>query len=343
MTERHSLGSELTPDDSISLASAPVTHLDKPEIVLNTQGLSRSFGKVRAVDHLDMNVAKGQIYGFLGVNGAGKTTTIRMLMGIIQPDNGTIELLGERTRRTTIRQKRAIGYVSQEQTFYPWMTGRQLGRFVGGFYPTWDASEFDRLLRVLELPADRKASQLSGGMRVKLALALALAPRPALLILDEPTSGLDPVARREFLEIIHRQSRDHGRTTFFSSHIIGEVERVADCVGIIHQGKMRYEGDLETLRLSIRRLTMVVAEFADASLAAGSTGSEANVVPPPLPFPANEPYEVLRDEIRDGIRRLIIQAPPAFWQTAQQSGVEVTSLSLEDIFIALVGTSVSAI
>src|SRR5258705_11984621 len=202
--------------------------------VLSARGLKRAFGKVRAVDGLDLTVHAGEIYGFLGVNGAGKTTAIRLIMGIIKPDAGTLELLGEKTRRTTIRQKQSIGYVSQEQTFYPWMTCRALGRFVGGLYPTWDSREFERLLRVLDLPPDRKASQLSGGMRVKLALALALAPRPALLILDEPTSGLDPLARREFLEIIQRQSRDHRRTTFFSSHLIDEVERVADRVGSIH-------------------------------------------------------------------------------------------------------------
>src|SRR6185503_18452234 len=118
------------------------------------------------------------------------------------------------------------------------------------------AAEFDRLLGLLELPPDRKASQLSGGMRMKLALALALAPRPALLILDEPTSGLDPVARREFLDIIQRHARTRERTTFFSSHRIDEVERVADRVGIIHRGRMRYEGDLTTLRDSVRKVML---------------------------------------------------------------------------------------
>src|SRR5262245_22573240 len=128
---------------------APAPALE-PAAVLRTRGLARSFGRVNAVDGLDLNVRAGEIYGFLGVNGAGKTTTIRMLMGIIKPGGGTIELLGQSTRRTTIRQKQSIGYVSQEQTFYPWMTCQRLGRFVGGLYPTWDAKEFDRLLQVLE-------------------------------------------------------------------------------------------------------------------------------------------------------------------------------------------------
>ena len=135
---------ETAPTSSQTL---PAGDPPEPAVVLRTTGLTRSFGAVRAVEGLDLSVRAGEIYGFLGVNGAGKTTTIRMLMGIVKPDAGSIELLGQRTRRTTIRQKQSIGYVSQEQTFYPWMTCRALGRFVGGLYPTWDAAEFERLLR----------------------------------------------------------------------------------------------------------------------------------------------------------------------------------------------------
>src|SRR5882724_5534740 len=262
-------------NDGTEAADATRHARGETPVVLSARGLKRAFGKVRAVDGLDLTVHAGEIYGFLGVNGAGKTTAIRMLMGIIKPDEGLIELLGEQTRRTTIRQKQSIGYVSQEQTFYPWMTCRALGQFVGGFYPSWDASEFERLVRVLDLPLDRKASQLSGGMRVKLALALA--PRPALLILDEPTSGLDPLARREFLAIIQQEAREHRRTTFFSSHIIGEIERVADRVGIIHRGRMYYEGSLEELRASIRLVQW------PASMPIASTPSEPAPQPSRLP------------------------------------------------------------
>jgi ABC-2 type transport system ATP-binding protein len=319
------------PTQEPSASAAGPSPLPKP-VVLAAHGLTHSFGNVRAVDGLELSVRAGEIYGFLGINGAGKTTTIRMLMGIIKPEAGTIELLGEKTRRTTVRQKQSIGYVSQEQTFYPWMTCRDLGRFVGGFYPTWDAAEFDRLLRVLELPPDRKASQLSGGMRVKLALALALAPRPALLILDEPTSGLDPVARREFLEIIQRQSRDHGRTTFFSSHLVGEVERVADRVGIIHNGKMCYEGDLETLRESIRLVTLPVSS---PPLPPGEPTTADCLVP--------EGFSPLRDETRAGVRSVVLSASPHAWQSFEPNGAQIHFLTLEDIFIALVGTSVATI
>lgn len=318
-----------------------------PAVILRTRELTRSFGNVRAVQGLDLSVRAGEIYGFLGVNGAGKTTTIRMLMGIIKPDAGSIELLGQRTSRTTIQQKQNIGYVSQEQTFYPWMTCRGLGRFVGGLYPTWDAAEFERLLRVLELPPDRKASQLSGGMKIKLALALALAPRPALLILDEPTSGLDPVARREFLDLIHRQARQHLRTTFFSSHLTNEVERVADRIGIIHRGQMRYEGNLETLRATVRRVRIFRPSPDSAILASDPLCDPA--LPPVIsssPAPAfvlPSGFEVLREEVGDGHRTLLLHAPPAAWEAFRSSEAEVTELSLEDIFIALVGNSAPAL
>ena len=291
------------------------------QTVLRVTDLRRRFGRVPAVEGVEMTVREGEIYGFLGVNGAGKTTTIRMLMGIIAPDAGTIAMLGETSSRTTLRQKRRIGYVSQEQTFYPWMNCRTLGRFVGSFYPTWDAQEFDRLLRALELPPDRKAGQLSGGMRAKLALALALASRPALLILDEPTAGLDPVARREFLDLITAQARNHGRTTLFSSHLIDEVERAADQVGIIHAGRMRYEGPLTELRDQVRRVRL--AEAGDA--------------PPPPGF------ELWRDETIAGVRTLVLRASAEAWAAAVWPGAEIGGMTLEDIFIACVGASVARI
>ncbi|MDF1656694.1 MAG: ABC transporter ATP-binding protein [Verrucomicrobiales bacterium] len=291
-----------------------------PETVLSVSELRRSFGRFTAVNELDLTVNAGEIYGFLGVNGAGKTTTIRMLMGIIAPDSGTIELLGEKTKRTTLKLKQQIGYVSQDQTFYPWMTAEMLGKFVGGLYPTWDRDEFHRLLKVLEVPTNRKVSNLSGGMRVKLALALAIAPRPSLLILDEPTAGLDPVARREFLEIIMHQSREYGRTTFFSTHLLDEVERAADRVGIIHQGQKRFEGRLDDLRERVREITL----SPEDSLPDG--------------FELWRELEVAESDA--GRRRLIVNGGPEAWDAFGKQG---SPLSLDDIFIACVGISTTRI
>lgn len=290
-----------------------------PETVLRVEELQRSFGKFMAVDGLDLSVNQGEIYGFLGVNGAGKTTTIRMLMGIIAPSGGSIELLGEKTRRTSLMQKRKIGYVSQEQVFYPWMTATMLGKFVGGLYPTWDADEFNRLLNVLEVPAHRKVSGLSGGMKVKLALALAVAPRPSILILDEPTAGLDPVARREFLDIITYQAREYGRTTFFSTHLLDEVERAADRVGIIDKGKMRFEGELTVLQDRVR----LVEIDPDGAVPEGF-----------------QIWRLLDEPKTPGKVAFVVEADSEAWRA---SDLPNEPLSLEDIFIACVGMATTRI
>jgi ABC-2 type transport system ATP-binding protein len=289
--------------------------------ILRVRDLRRSYGNFVAVDGLNLQVNEGEIYGFLGVNGAGKTTTIRMLMGIIAPESGTIELMGETTRRTTLKQKQKIGYVSQEQVFYPWMTGQMLGKFVGGLYPNWDKQEFARLLKVLEVPPDRKSSQLSGGMRVKLALALALAPRPSLLILDEPTAGMDPVARREFLDIIEHQAREYGRTTFFSTHLLNEVERAADKVGIIHQGKQRFEGDLKLLQNRVQRIKV----REGVVLPAGFNVWKVEEKPP---------------DAEGAIFEMVVDAPPELWANTTLAR---ENLSLDDIFIACVGVAAKRI
>ena len=267
-----------------------------------------------ALDGVDLTVREGEIYGFLGRNGAGKTTTIRALIGILAPDEGEMELLGRSVRRVDVKTKQRIGYVSQEPHCYPWMTARALGQFVSGFYPTWDTAEFERLLRALDLPVDRRFSQLSGGMQMKLSLALALAHRPALLILDEPTAGLDPVARREFLELIASQARNHGRTTFFSTHLIDEVQRVADRVGIIDRGRMRYEGSVAELRGEVKRVRT-------------SPGASAPVLGPE--------FEVLRDESTAESGAVVFRAPAAAWSTVPlEASARVEDMSLEDIFLA---------
>jgi ABC-2 type transport system ATP-binding protein len=305
------------PSSSADSISPAVSASDFGSIVLKATGLKRSFGRHRAVDGVDLEVRAGEIYGFLGINGAGKTTTIRMLMGIIAAEAGTITLLGETTRRTSVRLKRHIGYVSQDQNFYPWMTCERLGNFVGSFYPTWDRPEFFRLLEIFEIPRGRKVSQLSGGMKAKLALALAITPKPQLLILDEPTAGLDPVARRDFLDIIVSQARTFQRTTFFSSHLIDEVERCADRIGIIHAGKMRFEGALTQLRDEVRRIRY---------------RSDHPVAMP-------DGFDLWSERKIEGELLRTFRAPALAWQDLQlPSDGAVEALSLEDIFLACVGS-----
>ena len=269
------------------------------------------YGRVRALDGLSLAVPRGEIYGFLGRNGAGKTTTLRVLMGIVRADGGTIELNGKPMRHVSVATKRGIGYVSQEQNFYPWMTPRQLGRFVAAFYPSWDEAEFARLLRVLDVPPDRRTSQLSGGTRTKVGLALALAPRPPLLLLDEPTTGLDPVARREFDDWVVAMAAQRGITVFLSSHHVDEVEAVATRVGIIQAGRTRIEGRVDDLRTRVRRVA--------------------------APAPLEPPEGFAR------VRGDVWQADGAAWDAALwPEGTAVHTLPLEEIFLAFARTDAPA-
>ena len=281
--------------------------------VLRTRGLTRSFGKVLAVDSVDLDVPQGAISGFLGRNGAGKTTTLRMLMGVLRPDRGEIELLGRSSVRIRPAQKRLIGYVSQEQFFYPWMTAEHLGAFVGSFYPTWDPTEFSRLLGVLDVPPKRKAIDLSGGMRTKLALALALSHRPALLLLDEPTSGLDPVARREFLEILVQEGKRLGQTTLFSTHLVDEVQLVAQRVGILDQGRLLYQGPIALLLERVRRV---------------SWHPELHQLPPG--------FQSVRNDLDLAAPGAVLDADPGAWAEHTASFASIERLSLEDVFLAMV-------
>ena len=223
-------------------------------VAVATHQLVRRFGRRAVIQGLDLKVPSGVVYGFLGRNGAGKTTTIKMLMGMLAPHQGRIEILGTPRRRVTASDRQRIGYVSQEQHFYAWMTVRQLERFISGFYPTWSTNAFDRLLETLSIDSTQTVGTLSGGTKMKLAMALALAHKPRLLILDEPTAGVDPIARREILGLLTAEARERGRTVFFSTHNIGEIEDIGDWVGILHEGRMLYQGRVAELSAWVRKM-----------------------------------------------------------------------------------------
>jgi ABC-2 type transport system ATP-binding protein len=280
--------------------------VDSEAIGLND--VRRRFGRVRALDGVTLSVRAGEVYGFLGRNGAGKTTTLRVLMGIVRPDAGEITLLGQLVRKVDIELKRRIGYVSQEQVFYPWMTATELGRFVAAFYPSWDAAEYTRLLKLLDVPEKRRSVELSGGTRTKLGLALALAPRPPLLLLDEPTSGLDPVARTEFNELVQQMVRERGITAFMSSHLVDELQDIADRVGIIQAGRMSFEGEVPVLRARVKRVRA------------------------PEPLAPSSGFARVHGEIW--------QADPELWASEPwPSDTMIEELSLDDIFVAFARSS----
>ena len=307
------------------VASAPSQVQSEPDPVrtataLRLSGLVKRFGDVDALRGLDLCVNEGDVYGLLGRNGAGKSTALRIVMGIMTPSAGQIEIAGGSVRGDDPAMRRLIGYVAQEQHFYGWMTPQSIGKFVAGFYPTWDDDEYRRLLDVLDVPMQRKISHFSGGMQPKLALALALAHRPQLLVLDEPTAAMDAVARREFIEIVHDQAQRSGRTTLFSSHLIDEVELAANRVGIIDAGTTVFEGSLEALRASVR--TLVPLHGTDT----------------PLPAQlASEQYEVLRDDTRGDRRQVMARdRNGSGFDGLQDPAWTQEQPSLEDIFVALV-------
>jgi len=189
-------------NDLLSKTLEPFADSPAAPTVLGLSSLTKRFGSLQVLDGLTLSVRRGEVFGFLGRNGAGKSTAIRMIMGITKSDAGAIEIFGQPLHTNLIGTRQRIGYVAQDQNMYPWMTPKAISRFVRGFYPQWDESRYRHLLGDFGLPPKRRIGTFSGGMKAKLALTLALATRPELLILDEPTAGMDPVARREFLDLV---------------------------------------------------------------------------------------------------------------------------------------------
>jgi ABC-2 type transport system ATP-binding protein len=299
--------------------------------MLEVRGLVKRYGQLTALAGLDLTALEGEVYGFLGRNGAGKSTTIRILMGITEATSGSVRLFGEPMGGDLVRARQRIGYVAQEQSFYPWMTPIDLARFVRAFFPRWDDAEFARLVKRLDLATDRKIGTFSGGMRVKTALAVALAHRPPLLLLDEPTAGLDPVARREFLELVRAEQKTSGHTTFFSSHLVDEVELVAHRVGIVDDGRMRFEGTIPSLGARVRLVTRMLAAEESAD------GPRAWLVD--NGFVVLRVEEGDRDDTGARLARFFVESsdPERLDALAAEPelGFGVTQLPLEEIFIAM--------
>jgi ABC-2 type transport system ATP-binding protein len=227
--------------------------------VIETAGLTKRYDRTYAVRDLNLTAHPGRITAFLGLNGAGKSTTIRMLLGMVKPSEGSGTVLGRRIDNPaeSVALRRDVAYVSEDKRLYNYMTVHQLIRFTSGFFPGWHDDIANALLRRFELPAGRKVRHLSKGMRTKLALLLAIARRPALLILDEPSEGLDPLGVEQLLEVLVAQCAE-GTSVFFSSHQIEEVERVSDQVCVIHHGHLVLDASLDDLRESWRRVEVVL-------------------------------------------------------------------------------------
>jgi ABC-2 type transport system ATP-binding protein len=231
------------------------------EIVIETRGLTRYFGARRVVESLDLSIPKGSVYGFLGRNGAGKSTTIRMLLGLVEPTRGSATVLGEPSTNLSAEVRSRIGYLAEGHHVYGWMTVRESGRFQAAFYPKWNQTIFDGVVSHFGLDPKMLGKNLSRGQRAGLCLAMTLAPEPEFLILDDPALGLDPVMRRSLLQSMIYVTRGANRTILFSSHQLADVERVADHIGVLHEGTLRASCSLDTFRESV---VQMVLYFDDA-------------------------------------------------------------------------------
>ncbi len=288
--------------------------------VIDVQNLRRVYkGKV-AADDVSLQVPAGCVFGLLGESGAGKTTLIRHLIGLLKPQQGTVRVLGRDPIADPEGALGRIGYLSEDRDLPGWMRVDELMRYTRGLYPKWDDTFAQELRERFDLNPAQKIGTLSKGQKAKVGLICALAHRPELLILDEPSSGLDPVVRRHILSAVMRSVAAEGRTILFSSHLLDEVERVADYVAIIHRGKVLLCDRLENILSAHRHLHL---EFPQAQTQAPKLDGALHC------DGAGTAWRVLCDGAAEGVKA----------QAARMGAkiVQESRPTLEDIFVARVG------
>ena len=293
------------------------------ETLIQTENLTKRFRKMTAVGDLSIQVEEGSVFGLIGRNGAGKTTTIKMLLGLLPPTSGSATVLGMASGKEGLRIRRDVGYVPEQHHMYRWMTVDELMWFVKPFYPTWDDDECSALLKRFDLPRKAKIRELSRGMVAKVALTMALAHRPKILVLDEATGGLDVIVRREFLESIVHMLEDRGGTVFISSHLLADVERVVDHVAIVDEGKLVTQESVDSLKGRVKQLRLRFDGLVPDEVAVDGL------------------LRTTRDEHEwvVSVSDFADEMPAALKQETGAADVEVVHLSLEDIFVELVGRS----
>lgn len=235
--------------------------------IIETQGLTRRFGKLTAVNGVDLQVTEASVYGFLGPNGAGKTTSIRILLGLIKPHQGSVSIFGKNIRKNRLEILGRLGAMVEQPAFYPHLTGRENLEIIRRLRGLQRQSIAKALTIVkLEDAANRQAKDYSTGMKQRLGLAIALMGQPELLILDEPTNGLDPAGIHEMRDLIVSLPEEFGITVFLSSHLLSEVEQVATQIGIIRKGELIFQGNPEALQAQLNESVVVSVDQPDKAL-----------------------------------------------------------------------------
>ena len=279
------------------------------ETVIDIRGLTRQFGKKAALHDVSLQVPRGCVFGLVGENGAGKTTLIKHVLGLLRAQVGSVRVFERDPAEDPVGVLSRIGCLSEDRDLPDWMRVDELLQYMRAFYPSWDDRIADELCRRFELDLRQRVGTLSRGQRARAGLVTALAHRPDLLVLDEPSSGLDPVVRRDILGEIVRTVADEGRTVLFSSHLLDEVERVADRVALVHKGRIVVSDSLEQIKSSHRRFTVRFAQpqysppQLQGALACTGEGQEWT-------FLANGGSELLRRTVADHGGTIVDESAP---------------------------------
>ncbi len=231
---------------------------DGPAIELS--GLTKAFGRTTAVNKLSLRIDRGSTFGLLGPNGAGKSTTIKMLMGMLSITAGQAQVLGVDVAQNPTGVKRLVGYVPETHHIYRWMRVGDVIGFCRALYTTWNDQTCHEMVDLFRLDLDKRVEHLSKGTLVKLALLLAVSHDPQVLVLDEPISGLDPVGREEFLDGVLRTICQRGQTVLISSHTLDDVQRLADTVGILYDGRLLMHGRLDEILSTTKRIRATLVD-----------------------------------------------------------------------------------
>ena len=285
---------------------------------IDIQNVSKRYGQKRVLDGITLQIPKGSVFGLLGRNGSGKTTLIKTLLGLIKPDAGLIRTLSDEPWRFKEETKSRLGYVPQSDRMYPWLKVKELISYTASFYQRWNTELVGRLIGEWGLNPDERISNLSEGQAQMLSIILSLGHEPELLVFDEPVASLDPAARRQFLKTILEIVANRECTVFFSTHITSDLERVADHVAILNQGRAVFSGMLDVLKDSVNKLRVHSSKpLMKDFILPGSLHCEV----------AGDCAIVYVKDYSDDVR---LQLEKKF-----EARVEVYDLGLEDIFLEI--------